>query len=59
MSAIKQLLSYREVQAVLGVCRETVRRLAAEGKLRAIPAGSRNVRFRRREVEKLAEKGWR
>lgn len=58
-NAIKQLLTYRDVQTILGVCRETVRREVRRGRLKPVPIGTRNVRFRRRDVERLAEKGLR
>ncbi len=59
MNAIKQLLTYAEVEAILGVCRNTVRREVLRGRLKTVPIGTRNVRFRRRDVEKLAERGLR
>jgi excisionase family DNA binding protein len=58
MSAIKQLLTYEEARSILGVCRNTLVSLVKRGRLKTVPVGSRNVRFRRRDIDKLAEKGW-
>ncbi len=55
------LLTRGQVAELLGVSVDTVRRLVRAEKLREVPIGGNKMgrkRYRRRDVERLAEKGW-
>lgn len=53
------LLTKKDTAKLLSVSIRTVTKLAAAGKLKKVQAGSvKDVRFKRREVLVLAEKGW-
>lgn len=55
---MNKLLDKQQVAELLGVSPRTINRyLAAGAKLGQVKVGKRLVRFRRRDVEKVAQKG--
>ncbi len=58
MNDVQMILTVTDAARLLGKCRATVYKLIGEGKLRRKPYGKRKGLLRR-DVERLAEKGWR
>ena len=53
MDKIEKLYTIKEVCTILGVSRQTILRFRADGKLKTVSFGSRNVRIKESELRKL------